>query len=219
PGTTSYAMFSIMDFLPTLASICGGKLPTDRAIDGVDQTDVLLGRSAEGQRKSLISFVGPEMVAVRWKQWRAYFTDMRPTGTGTQVVGATATSNAAMLGYFKAFDVESDPREELNVSGLNGWIGDPVLETVIEYERSVKKYPTPPAPNITRFGRGGWQSRPTCRSEPSSTRERSGDPNVCCEAGGLRRCPSGTAAALLGVQARRRRRRARSTSGTEPNFP
>ena len=48
PNTTSYAMFSIMDFLPTFAHIVGGKMPTDRAIDGVDQTDVLLGSSATG---------------------------------------------------------------------------------------------------------------------------------------------------------------------------
>ena len=45
PDSTSYAMFSIMDFLPTFARIVGGKLPTDRPIDGVDQTDVLLGKS------------------------------------------------------------------------------------------------------------------------------------------------------------------------------
>ncbi len=31
PNTTTYAMFSIMDFLPTFASIIGGKMPTDRA--------------------------------------------------------------------------------------------------------------------------------------------------------------------------------------------
>ena len=47
PNTTSYAMFSIMDFLPTFAHIVGGKMPTDRAIDGVDQTDVLLGSTAD----------------------------------------------------------------------------------------------------------------------------------------------------------------------------
>ena len=40
PNTTTYAMFSIMDFLPTIAHIVGGKLPTDRPIDGVDQTRV-----------------------------------------------------------------------------------------------------------------------------------------------------------------------------------
>ena len=31
PNTSSYAMFSIMDFLPTFAAILGTKLPTDRA--------------------------------------------------------------------------------------------------------------------------------------------------------------------------------------------
>src|SRR5262249_6747915 len=48
PDTTSYAMFSIMDFFPTFAHIVGGKIPTDRPIDGVDQTDVLLGKSTLG---------------------------------------------------------------------------------------------------------------------------------------------------------------------------
>ena len=48
PDTTSYAMFSEMDFLPTLADIVGAKLPTDRPIDGVDQSDVLFGQSALG---------------------------------------------------------------------------------------------------------------------------------------------------------------------------
>ena len=58
PGTTSYAMFSIMDFLPTFARIIGGKMPTDRPIDGVDQTDVLFGKSETGNRDSLLTFIG-----------------------------------------------------------------------------------------------------------------------------------------------------------------
>ena len=73
PDTSSYAMFSIMDFLPTFASIVGGKVPTDRPIDGVDQTDVLLGNSVTGHRESLLTFIGGDMVAARWKQWRGLF--------------------------------------------------------------------------------------------------------------------------------------------------
>ena len=49
PNTTSYAMFSIMDFLPTFASILGAKLPTDRPIDGVDQT-TCFSATAKGNR-------------------------------------------------------------------------------------------------------------------------------------------------------------------------
>src|SRR4029450_2686830 len=51
PNPTSYAMFSIIDFLPSFANIVGGKMPADRPIDGVDQTDVLLGNSAMGHRE------------------------------------------------------------------------------------------------------------------------------------------------------------------------
>ena len=76
PNTSSYAMFSIMDFLPTFAAILGTKLPTDRPIDGVDQTDVLTGKSVMGNRETLLTFSGSDLVAARWKQWRLYFRDM-----------------------------------------------------------------------------------------------------------------------------------------------
>src|SRR6266700_3733436 len=36
PGTSSYAMFSIMDFFPTFARVIGATVPADRPIDGVD---------------------------------------------------------------------------------------------------------------------------------------------------------------------------------------
>jgi arylsulfatase len=148
-------MFSIMDFMPTLAAIVGGKMPTDRAIDGVDQSDVLFGKSVEGHRDRLLSFIGPELVAERWKQWRIYFTDIHPTGIGPQRLPGLQSANAAMAGYPKIYNIEMDPHEDLNVAGLFGWVGDPALEGVLAYERSVEEHPNPPAPNITRFGRGG----------------------------------------------------------------
>ena len=87
PDTTSYAMFSIMDFLPTFAAILGGKLPTDRPYDGVDQSAVLLGKSEAGARDTLLTFNGPDLVAVRWKQRRSRDQDRRqaagqPVGRG-----------------------------------------------------------------------------------------------------------------------------------------
>ena len=51
PGTSSNAMFSIMDFMPTFARILGAKMPTDRPIDGVDQTDVLLGKKRDRESR------------------------------------------------------------------------------------------------------------------------------------------------------------------------
>ena len=155
PGSSSYAMFSIMDFLPTFASILGEKMPTDRPIDGVDQTDVLLGKSETGHRESLLSFIGSELVAARWKQWRFYFTDVHPAGIGPQRQPGMFSASAPMNGYPKVYNIEMDPHEDLIVGALYGWVSGPMLKVVEEYLQSVKKYPNPPAPNITQFGGDG----------------------------------------------------------------
>ncbi len=154
-GTSSYAMFSIMDFLPTFASIVGEKSPTDRPIDGVDQTDVLLGKSEMGHRESLLSFIGGDLVAARWKQWRFYFTDIHPTGIGPQREPGPFSASAPLAGYPIVYNIEMDPHEDLIVAGLYGWVSGPGLKVVEEYLGSVKKYPNPPAANITQFRSGG----------------------------------------------------------------
>jgi arylsulfatase len=150
PNTSSYAMFSEMDFLPTFAAILGSKLPTDRPIDGVDQTAVLFGKSERGARESLLTFIGPDLVAARWKQWRFYFKDMHLTGTGQQMLGGLYVSNGPM--YFpKVYNIEMDPHEDLNLGGITVFIVGPAYKAVQEYEESLKKYPNPPAPTLTNF--------------------------------------------------------------------
>jgi arylsulfatase len=155
PDTTSYAMVSEMDFLPTLAAVIGAKLPGDRPIDGVDQSDVLFGRSPLGHREQLLTFIGPDLVAVRWKQWRIYYRDIHSTGDGAQRLGGLESASSEMNGYPKVFNIEMDPGEQLNVAFLFPWVLNPALAAVMDYERSLKTYPNPPAPNVTRFRGGG----------------------------------------------------------------
>jgi arylsulfatase A-like enzyme len=49
-GATSPAIFATLDFLPTFANLAGFEVPKGRIIDGVDQTDLLLGKKPEGNR-------------------------------------------------------------------------------------------------------------------------------------------------------------------------
>ena len=56
-----------------------------------------------------------------------------------------------MAGYPKVYNIEMDPHEDLNIAGLFGWTGLILLEEVEKYLESVKKYPNPPAANITQF--------------------------------------------------------------------
>jgi arylsulfatase len=58
------------------------------------------------------------------------------------------------VGYPKVYNIEMDPHDDLQVGALFGWTAGPALEVVEKYLESVKKYPNPPAPNITRFGGG-----------------------------------------------------------------
>ena len=139
-----------MDLLPTFAAILGTKLPTDRPIDGVDQTEVLTGKSEMGNRESLLTFIGPDLVAVRWKQWRLYFKDMALTGTGQQMLGGLYVNTPTM--YFpKVYNIEMDQHEDLDIGGYNLWPMEPVAKVVGEYLESLKKYPNPPAVNFTNF--------------------------------------------------------------------
>jgi arylsulfatase len=153
PGTTSYAMFSIMDFLPTFAHAIGASMPTDRPIDGVDQTDVLLGQSAMGHRDSLLTFIGPQLVAVRWKQWRLYMTDVHPTGIGPQRQVGMMSANAPMAGYPKVFNIEMDPHEDLDMTATFDWVMLPALEEVKRYRETLKNHPNPPPADLTVFGK------------------------------------------------------------------
>ncbi len=151
PNSKSYAMFSEMDFLPTFAAILGRKLPDDRPIDGMDQTAVLTGESEMGARDTLLSFVGADLVAARWKQWRIYFKEEVLTGTGKQQLGGAYTGLVNMS-YPTVYNVEMDPHEDLNLGGNFVWAMSPALKAVLKYEESLKKYPNPPAANVTNFG-------------------------------------------------------------------
>ncbi len=150
PNTSSYAMFSEMDFMPTFAAVLGVKLPTDRPIDGVDQTGVLNGTSEKGAREALLTFIGPDLVAARWKQWRYYFKDMHSTGTGPQMLGGFYTGNSQMY-LPKVYNIEMDPHEDLNVGGTFTFMAGPPYKVIAQYMATLKKYPNPPAPNLTNF--------------------------------------------------------------------
>jgi arylsulfatase len=116
----------------------------------VDQTAVLLGESEQGAREALLSFAGPDLLAVRWKQWRIYFKAMHDTGTGQHKVGDLFIGTSGLY-YPQVYNIESDPHEDLNVGGINLWPLEFATKPVKEYLESLKKYPNLPAVNLTNF--------------------------------------------------------------------
>jgi arylsulfatase A-like enzyme len=68
-GKTSDAIFATIDFMPTFATLAGYNVPDDRKIDGVDQTDLLLGKSKTGARDNF--FYQNAMRKGKWKYLKA----------------------------------------------------------------------------------------------------------------------------------------------------
>jgi arylsulfatase A-like enzyme len=64
-GKVSDALFATIDFMPTFARLAGFTVPDDRVIDGVDQTDLILGKSEKGRRETFF-YVN----AVRKGKWK-----------------------------------------------------------------------------------------------------------------------------------------------------
>jgi arylsulfatase A-like enzyme len=69
-GRVSDAIFATIDFLPTFGRLAGFAPPADRIIDGVDQTDLLLGRSERGARDHFHYFCQNELHGVRLGPWK-----------------------------------------------------------------------------------------------------------------------------------------------------
>lgn len=74
-GASSDAITSMMDVLPTFAALAGAPLPPNRKLDGVDQQDVLLGRTkadAKPPREVFHYFRGLTLEAVRQGPWKLH---------------------------------------------------------------------------------------------------------------------------------------------------
>ena len=149
PNCTSYAMFSTMDFFPTFAHLIGAKLPTDRPIDGVDQTDVLFGQERD---RAAATACCPSSARIWWRHGGSngacISPNVQPTGIGPQRQPGMFSSSAPMAGYPKIYNIEMDPHEDLVVAALFGWTAGPMLGVVEKYKETLKKYPNPPASNL-----------------------------------------------------------------------
>jgi arylsulfatase A-like enzyme len=149
PGV-SEGMFSIMDFMPTFAALLGTSLPSDRPIDGIDQSAHLFGQQPESSRDHLLTFIGDHLAAVRWRQWRLYTSNYHLSDTNPRLGGYMGHSNPT-AGYTMTFNIEADPGEMRNVAQESGWLAAPYMQAVGQYRATLKDHPNAPPPNVVDF--------------------------------------------------------------------
>jgi arylsulfatase len=97
PGTVKDQLFAALDWLPTLVDIAGGPKGDDlkkeievgkykgivkTTLDGYDQRDYLEGKSPTSARDHFFYFSGSTPSAVRYKNWKMYYTMSQPGPAG-----------------------------------------------------------------------------------------------------------------------------------------
>ena len=131
-GRVSNEIVHEVDTFATFARIAGASVPNDRPIDGVDQTDFLLGKAEKSGREGFPVFVSDRLEAVKWRNWKVVFYDEQRDWW----------TPPARLGNPKAFDLITDPKEEYPEGALRStWSAGPAMKIVEEFQQSLKKHP------------------------------------------------------------------------------
>lgn len=136
PGRVSDDIVSILDFYATFAAVAGAtdRVPTDRAIDSLDQTAHWLGQ-APSPRDHVIAFVGDTLAAVKWRQFKLHFVEFgNEPGHRYRVDLATP----------QLFNIASDPKELWDIMEPNTWIVQATSPILKAYTDSVRRFPHVP---------------------------------------------------------------------------
>jgi arylsulfatase len=119
-----------MDLFPTLARIAGGKVPTDRVIDGIDMSGFLLGDTQESGRDGFIIYMGNDIFGVKWRDWKLHFKEQ-------------SGWNGVLREYTmpRLYNLISDPQERDNVLFPHTWVPKAALPQLEQHVVSLKKHP------------------------------------------------------------------------------
>jgi arylsulfatase len=130
-GRVSDEIVHGVDMFPTLARFAGARVPKDRPIDGVDQSEFVLGKSAKSNREGFPIWNANTLMAVKWRNWKLHFYRQD-----------TMFDPPVKLGIPFIINLYTDPREEKPT--VDTWVITPMLKIVGAFEESVKKHPLIP---------------------------------------------------------------------------
>ncbi len=129
-GKSSDEIVHAMDLFPTIAKIAGGKVPSDRVIDGIDMSEFFIGKKKKSGRDGFIVYMGKDIFGVKWRNWKLHFKEQNAW-------------NSIMRTYTmpRVYNLLTDPQERDNVLFPNTWVPKAALPQLEEHIISLKKYP------------------------------------------------------------------------------
>jgi arylsulfatase A-like enzyme len=100
-GRVSNEIIHVVDMFATLAKFGGAKVPTDRPMDSLDQSDFFLGKTEKSAREGFPIWCADRLTAVKWRNWKMHFFRQD-----------TMFDPAVKYGVPCIYNLYTDPREE-----------------------------------------------------------------------------------------------------------
>lgn len=129
PGTESNEMVHVTDMFTTLLKMAGCEPPTDRLIDGVDQSAFFLGQQETSNREACMVWLKDELHAVKWKDFKINFKRQQHFH-----------DPELPLGFARITHLQEDPkeREAVNQRYVRWWVMQHAHRVVRAFEESTK---------------------------------------------------------------------------------
>ena len=134
-GIVTDEIIADLDWYPTIANFIGEqhRIPADRPIDGINQKDFLLGNQDKSNRDHVITYIGDNIAAVKWRNMKVHFFSYE--GTHSLLQEYT---------FPQLFDIKEDVKESYELWGNDGyvhaWVMEPVMKILTEKAISMKTY-------------------------------------------------------------------------------
>jgi len=135
-GRVSDEIFASLDWWPTLANIIGEKdrIPTDRPMDGVDQSSFILGEQEKSNREHVLVYIGDDLFAVKWRTFKIHLKTAESLWSPVQ-----------SYAFPPVYDVANDPGEDNELMRHSlfaySWVYVPMGQILQRTGSSMQQYP------------------------------------------------------------------------------
>ena len=135
PGRKSNDVVHEVDIFTTLARFAGATVPSDRAIDGVDDSAFFLGKESHSRRDFFPIYgtdgTQPTLLGMKWKNWKVDLYDQENGGD-------------PRIYHPRLINLLTDPDENLNVAYETTWVLPLIADQMKPLAESLKEYPPIP---------------------------------------------------------------------------
>lgn len=108
-GTQSNELTATLDLMPTFAALAGAEVPTDRIVDGRDQSALITGKTKKSARDTFYYYIKGNLHAVRRGRWKLALPNRR------RFYGYAPDTTEVVKP--ELYDLENDVSEKHDIAG------------------------------------------------------------------------------------------------------